>query len=151
MSDFYKIGEFADKLGVSKETLRRWDREDKLKPAKVTDGGTRYYSDYQLMTYAKPVEKERYVLAYSRNSSDLLEQYLVARGYKFKIVPDIIAMLDLIEKDEICRVVFYTRDDICLDEKIIGVSAFKLFKFLCETHEVVLDIVKGGDDSIDCR
>lgn len=51
MSAFYKVGEFAEKIGVSISTLRRWDKEGKLKPAKVTEDGIRLYSEYQLKTY----------------------------------------------------------------------------------------------------
>ena len=44
----YAIGKFSKATGISTSTLRRWDREDKSKPAFVSDGGTRYYSDEQL-------------------------------------------------------------------------------------------------------
>ena len=44
----YAIGKFSKATGISTSTLRRWDREDKFKPAFVSDGGTRYYSDEQL-------------------------------------------------------------------------------------------------------
>lgn len=47
----YKIGEFANKIGVSIGTLRLWDRTGELKPVRVTDGGTRYYSDAQVHSY----------------------------------------------------------------------------------------------------
>lgn len=47
----YKIGEFADKIGVSIGTLRLWDKTGELKPAHITDGGTRYYSEFQVNSY----------------------------------------------------------------------------------------------------
>lgn len=47
----YKIGEFADKIGVSIGTLRLWDKTGELKPVRVTDGGTRYYSESQVNSY----------------------------------------------------------------------------------------------------
>ena len=45
---YYTIGEFSKKVGLSISTLRNWDSDGKLKPAYVTAGGHRYYSDEQL-------------------------------------------------------------------------------------------------------
>ena len=42
-SPLLKIGDAANKLGVSIKTLRRWEEAGKL-PAVKTPGGTRYYS-----------------------------------------------------------------------------------------------------------
>ena len=39
----YTIGQFADKIGVTVQSLRNWDNTGKLKPSYVTDGGHRYY------------------------------------------------------------------------------------------------------------
>ena len=39
----FSIGEMARRLGVAVVTLRRWDREGKLKPTLVTCGGHRRY------------------------------------------------------------------------------------------------------------
>lgn len=47
----YKIGEFADTIGVSIGTLRLWDKTGELKPVRVTEGGTRYYSEAQVNSY----------------------------------------------------------------------------------------------------
>jgi DNA-binding transcriptional MerR regulator len=47
----YSIGKFAKEIGLSTKTLRNWHRDKQLIPAKVTPGGTRYYSDKQLEEY----------------------------------------------------------------------------------------------------
>lgn len=145
MPAFYKIGEFAEKCGLSVTTLRRWDKEGKLKPAKVTDGGTRLYTDYQLRTFERPEPDKRIVLAYSKDNSDLLEHYLVANGFSFEIESNLMNMIELIESNKVCRVVFYQKSDIRLDNEPISNSSFKLFKAICNSHEVILDIVKVGD------
>jgi predicted site-specific integrase-resolvase len=44
----YKIGEFARLSNVSVSTLRNWDKNGKLTPVYVSDGGTRFYSENQL-------------------------------------------------------------------------------------------------------
>ena len=44
----YSIDEFAKKLGITIQTLRDWDKKDKLKPSHISSGGHRYYSENQL-------------------------------------------------------------------------------------------------------
>jgi len=44
----YSIGEFTKKISVSIQTLRGWDKSDKLKPAYRSKGNHRYYSQEQL-------------------------------------------------------------------------------------------------------
>ena len=48
---YYSIGEFADKIGKTIQTLRNWDKNNTFKPAYVTTGGTRYYSQEQLNNF----------------------------------------------------------------------------------------------------
>lgn len=43
----YKVGEFAEKIGISISTLQRWDRTDVLK-SKRTPTNQRYYTDEDL-------------------------------------------------------------------------------------------------------
>ena len=45
---YYSIGEFANKIGKTVQTLRNWDKNGTLKPSHITSGGTRYYSQEQL-------------------------------------------------------------------------------------------------------
>ena len=49
--DTYSIAQVADILGVSKETLRRWDRNGTLKPQRQTENNYRYYSKEQLKKF----------------------------------------------------------------------------------------------------
>lgn len=48
INDKLKINEAASYLGVSMDTLRRWDEEGKLKPLIISPGGHRFYSAVQL-------------------------------------------------------------------------------------------------------
>jgi predicted site-specific integrase-resolvase len=62
--------EFAKELGVSVETLRRWDRSDRLK-AKRTPSNHRYYTEEDLalakgLTFS---QEERLIKVYCRVSS----------------------------------------------------------------------------------
>lgn len=54
----YSIGKVSKELGVSTETLRNWHKSGVLIPAKVTDGGTRYYSEKQIREYLGIDESE---------------------------------------------------------------------------------------------
>ena len=49
MSRFIKIGEAAKLLGISIQTLRRWEETGYLLPAKKSKGNTRYYDLDQLL------------------------------------------------------------------------------------------------------
>lgn len=48
---YLTIQEFAEEIGVSTQTLRRWDRTDKLKPHHKTPSGYRMYSQKQVVEY----------------------------------------------------------------------------------------------------
>ena len=48
MSKYYSINEFSKILGVSAQTLRNWDKNNKLKPHHTSSNGYRYYSHEQL-------------------------------------------------------------------------------------------------------
>jgi predicted site-specific integrase-resolvase len=100
--EYYTIGQFSKLVGKSIQTLRAWDKGNKLKPHHVTDGGHRYYSDRQVLEATKqPIPtRERKVIGYCRVSSpkqkdDLERQienvktYMIAKGYSFEIITDI--------------------------------------------------------------
>ncbi|MGF1540994.1 MAG: IS607 family transposase [Pleurocapsa sp.] len=84
--------EFAKELGVSVETLRRWDRSDKLK-AKRTPSNHRYYTEDDLAKAKgfKPTQEKRLIKVYCRvsspkqknelaNQKKAMEQFCLARG-----------------------------------------------------------------------
>lgn len=97
----YSIGKFAKMIGVTTTTLRNWHKEGKLIPTKITDGGTRYYSDEQLGIYLGVYAKqEKITIGYCRVSSnkqkdDLYRQvenmrvYLNSQGKPYEIIEDI--------------------------------------------------------------
>lgn len=45
---FYKIGEFAEMIGVNQTTLRRWEKEGYLIPHHRSPTGYRFYSEEQV-------------------------------------------------------------------------------------------------------
>ena len=53
MNRFIKIGEAAKILGVTVQTLRRWEKSGQLLPDKKTVGDTRYYDIDRLLGVSK--------------------------------------------------------------------------------------------------
>lgn len=45
---FYRIGDFAKKVGLSRSTLRKWEEKGIIKPHHISPTGYRYYSDEQV-------------------------------------------------------------------------------------------------------
>ena len=45
---YLTVAEFAAKIGVHPQTVRKWDREDVLKPHHVLPSGRRLYSEEQV-------------------------------------------------------------------------------------------------------
>lgn len=50
---YYRISEFAKKIGVSSSTLRNWEKRGWLTPHHITPSGYRYYSQEQLESCLK--------------------------------------------------------------------------------------------------
>jgi len=75
----YQIREAAEKLGVSIDTLRRWEKEGKLKPTCRTKGGHRRYSIADL-TLQNKIENKRI-----RIGSRFVEQEILVK--KDQIIP----------------------------------------------------------------
>ena len=69
---YYWIGEFANKIGKTVQTLRNWDKNGSLKPHHITEGGTRYYSQEQLNHFLGLKSKTKLnkkIIGYCRVSS----------------------------------------------------------------------------------
>lgn len=90
MGNKYRPHEFANKIGVSVKTLRRWDQNGKL-IAKRTPSNHRYYDEVDLRKVFGIKEENRKIIVYCRVSShrqkdDLksqitaMEQFCLASG-----------------------------------------------------------------------
>lgn len=97
----FSIGKFAEKIGISVQTLRDWEKSGKLKPAYRSKGNHRYYSEEQLNDILqKRNSNKRINVGYVRVSAnhqkddlkrqyDLMELFLAKQGKEFKIIEDI--------------------------------------------------------------
>ncbi|MFI1979548.1 IS607 family transposase [Streptomyces wedmorensis] len=92
MSNKYRIGEFAERIGRSAATVRRWEREGRI-TSKRTASGQRYFDDADVRAALNvaSARQERITVAYCRVSSPdqkdgllsqvaALEQFCLARG-----------------------------------------------------------------------
>lgn len=105
----YSVSQFAKLLDINPQTLRNWDREDKLKPAYIGENGYRYYSQDQLESMVGKKKDSRIVVGYCRVSSkkqaqDLEDQmenvrtYLLSQEVQFEIITDIGSGIDYSKK-----------------------------------------------------
>ena len=101
MTKYFNIKTFCDKVGVSEDTARRWDRVGKLVPAR-TDGGHRRYTDKDVATalHLQVAEPAKRCVVYCRvsgrsqkddlqNQIDYLSDFANGRGYIFDVVSEI--------------------------------------------------------------
>ncbi|PPD24612.1 MAG: MerR family DNA-binding transcriptional regulator [Methylobacter sp.] len=56
LGNYLTVGEAAETLGVSRSTLRNWDKAGKLKPYRHPVNGYRLYSRNELETLLKVVQ-----------------------------------------------------------------------------------------------
>lgn len=68
MSKKYRINEFAKQVGRSTATIRRWEREGKLK-AKRLPSGQRYFDESDVRLISGDAPKKRLIVVYCRVSS----------------------------------------------------------------------------------
>ena len=99
---YYSAKTVTKILGVTAQTLRNWDKENKLKPTYVKSNGYRYYSEESILAYTqeRKTKKNLNVIGYTRVSSkkqkdDLerqkenIEKYLKERYEHYEIIEDI--------------------------------------------------------------
>jgi len=160
MSKYYNIGEFAKLIKKTADTLRRWDREGKLKPSYITSGKHRMYSDNQLKELCGSgiflKNKEKKIIGYCRVSSlkrkDDLErqikyvtEYMLAKGYSFEIITDIGSginynrkglndLLELVINNEIEKIILLYKDRLVR-------FGYELIENICKNYNTEIEII----------
>lgn len=158
------IKEAAAALGVSAQTLRRWEREGKLIPDERTAGGRRRYDLARLQPelYRAVAESDRRTVAYARVSShdqkddlerqkQVLELYCARQGWTFEVIADLGSgmnyqkkglkrLLDAIVDGQIGRLVITHKD------RLLRFGAELVFA-ICEAKSVEVVILNQGEDT----
>jgi putative resolvase len=97
MNRFFKIGKAAELLGVSIQTLRRWEKQGNLLPDRKSKG-TLYYSVDKLFGLQNSSSDLK--IAYARVSShdqkddlkrqsSLLASFCISRGWNYEAIEDL--------------------------------------------------------------
>lgn len=159
MSRFLKIGEAAKLLGISIQTLRRWEEEGYLLPHHKSNGKTRYYSLDQLTE--KSISERDVTIAYARVSSydqkeDLerqaraLEIYCIQKGWNFQVIKDLGSgmnyqkkglkmLLKMILESKATRLVLTHKD------RLLRFGAELIFA-LCEAKQIEVVLINKGEE-----
>lgn len=160
------IGKFAKELGVTPEHVRTMHRTGEVLPARISEKGTRYYSEEQLreLKNTQFSQREEKVVAYCRVSTksqkDELEKqvenvksYMYAKGYSFEVITDIGSginyknkglqeLVSLIDSNQVTKVVILYKDRLVR-------FGFELIQLLCELHDVEIEIIDNSEQSKD--
>lgn len=160
------IGKFAKELGVTPEHVRTMHRTGEVIPARISEKGTRYYSDEQLRDLKNSLtsQREERVIAYCRVSTksqkddlekqvEIVKSYMYAKGYSFEVITDVGSginyknkglqqLISLIDSNQVTRVVILHAD------RLIGFG-FELIQLLCDLHDVKIEIIDNSERSND--
>lgn len=158
------IGKFAKELGVTPEHVRTMHRTGEVIPARISEKGTRYYSEEQLreLKNSRTPQREEKVVAYCRVSTksqkDELEKqvenvksYMYAKGYSFEVITDIGSginyknkglqeLITLINSNQVTKVVVLYKDRLVQ-------FGFELIQLLCELHDVEIEVIDNSEQS----
>ena len=168
MSKYVSIGETSKLLGVSMQTLRRWDKTGKLVSERTPSGHRRYLRS-EVTTFnplgIKTEPLARATIAYARVSSHdqkkdlerqikVLEMYCSSHGWKYEIVSDLgsgmnykkkglVDLLDRIVSDKVGRLILTHKD------RLLRFGTELVFS-VCEAKNVEVVIInQGGERSFE--
>ena len=162
MNKFISIKEAAVILGVSTQTLRRWEKEGKFPLPKRTKGGQRRYDLAEIIPAKGKVvsRNDLMTIAYARVSThdqkeDLLRQekmlefFCASQGWTFKIISDLGSglnynkkglknLLQLIITGEVGRLVLTHKD------RLLRFGAELIFA-ICEEKGIEIVLINQGE------
>jgi len=162
MANYYRIGEFANLIGKSSQTLRNWDRNGTLKPAVVNENGRKLYSKEQLDQFIK--NEDRLVIGFCRvnrksrsyeleRQVQLLKEYMDDQDWNYQIISDVGSGLDykrkglsevlsLVLEHKVAKLIAVRRDSLVR-------YGYELIETICKANgcdvEYMEDIVDSDD------
>lgn len=165
MEKHYSIAQFAELSGISKSTLRRYDKENKLKPAYISRGGHRRYTESQLFELiGKKNNINKINIGYVRVSSKkqiddlerqytLMERYLISKGKPFKIIksvgsginynnPSLNDLVDMVISGQVNKVFIMYKDRLVR-------FGFELLQFIFKRYGVEIEIINYQNNTIE--
>lgn len=165
MEKHYSIAQFAELSGISKSTLRRYDKENKLKPAYTSSGGHRRYTESQLFELiGKKNNTNKINIGYIRVSSKkqidnlerqytLMESYLISKGKPFEIIksigssinynnPSLNDLVDMVISGRVNKVFIMYKDRLVR-------FGFELLQSIFKRYGVDIEIINQQNNAIE--
>lgn len=152
-----KIGEAADLLGVSVDTLRKWEKSGELMPDRKTQGGTRFYDAAKLLNLG---DADYPTVCYARVSSydqkddlvrqkKMLETYCSAKGWRTEVISDLGSGMNFNKKGlaKLLEIILHKRT-----KRLVLTHKDRLLRFgselvftLCELQGIEIVIIHRGE------
>ena len=162
---YYSAKTVTKILGVTAQTLRNWDKEDKLKPTYVKSNGYRYYSEESILAYTQERKTKKnlnvigYVRVYKENKNKLneqkenIEKYLKERYEHYEIIEDIgsginynkpglLKLIEKINKKEVDVIVVLYKDRLLR-------FGFELVEHFASLNNVKIEVLNKIDKTQD--
>ena len=163
---YYSAKTVTKILGVTAQTLRNWDKENKLKPTYVKSNGYRYYSEESILAYTqeRKTKKNLNVIGYTRVSSkkqkddlerqkETIEKYLKERYEHYEIIEDIgsginynkpglLKLIEKINKKEVDVIVVLYKDRLLR-------FGFELVEHFASLNNVKIEVLNKIDKTQD--
>ena len=159
---YYSAKEVTKILGVTAQTLRNWDKQNKLKPSYTKSNGYRYYSEESILSYTqeRKTKKDINVIGYARVSSkkqeddlnrqiDNLNKYISDKYTSFEIISDIgsgidyskpglLKLIDKINRKEVDLIIVLYKDRLLR-------FGFELIEYFASINNVKIEILDKID------
>ncbi len=158
-----RISQAAKELGVSQETLRRWEAAGKIEVERTPNGHRRYDLTKLYGLAPRPPASSRPTLAYARVSShdqkedlirqvSLLETFCAANGWTYEVIQDLGSGLNYQKKGlqqlikricsgEVGRLVLTHKD------RLLRFGAELVFS-LCEVYHTEVVVINQGEGPV---
>ena len=162
---FYSAKTVTKILGVTAQTLRNWDKENKLKPTYVKSNGYRYYSEESILAYTQERKTKKnlnvigYTRVYKENEIELskqkenIEKYLKEKYEHYEIIEDIgsginynkpglLKLIEKINKKEVDVIVVLYKDRLLR-------FGFELVEHFASLNNVKIEVLDKIDKTQD--
>ena len=162
---YYSAKTVTKILGVTAQTLRNWDKENKLKPTYVKSNGYRYYSEESILAYTQERKTKKnlnvigYTRVYKENEIELskqkenIEKYLKEKYEHYEIIEDIgsginynkpglLKLIEKINKKEVDIIVVLYKDRLLR-------FGFELVEHFASLNNVKIEVLDKIDKTQD--
>ena len=156
------FGTACKMLGVTPPTLRKWEKDGKIKSIRTVGNHRKYnIEDINVLLTGELPKNDKIVVGYCRVSTSeqkedlerqkyLIENYCVSKGYKYKLISDIgsginynkkglIELIKLINNKEISKIILNYKDRLIR-------FGYEIIEQLCSLNDIEIEIINNTDD-----